>query len=104
MRKVIVIANPHRSRFAEETGTATSHAHFPGFSGACATGAIPTGRLDAIIVPATRPAYCLQPASTSARPELSLVVLCSRQTRAASCRTGVSLVIGETRVVEIPKG
>jgi hypothetical protein len=41
------------------------------------------GRLDAIIVPASRPAFCLQPViDLAARLNVLLVVLCRKQTRA----------------------
>jgi hypothetical protein len=63
------------------------------------------GRLDAIIVPASRPAYCLQPAiNLAARLGISLVVLCSKQTRAEQVAERVSASPGaKALVVEIPK-
>ena len=64
------------------------------------------GRLDAIVVPASRPAYCLQPAiNLAARLGISLVVLCSKQTRAEQVAERVSASPGaKALVVEIPKG
>ena len=63
------------------------------------------GRLDAIIVPASRPAYCLQPAiNLAARLGILLVVLCSKQTRAEHVAERVSSSPGaRALVVEIPK-
>jgi hypothetical protein len=63
------------------------------------------GRLDAIVVPASRPAYCLQPAiNLAARLGISLVVLCSKQTRAEQVAERVSASPGaRALVVEIPK-
>jgi hypothetical protein len=64
-----------------------------------------SGRLDAIVVPASRPAYCLQPAiNLAARLGISLVVLCSKQTRAEQVAERVSASPGtKALVVEIPK-
>jgi hypothetical protein len=63
------------------------------------------GRLDAIIVPASRPASCLQPAiNLAARLGVLLVVLCSKQTRADQVVERVSTSPGaRALVVEIPE-
>ena len=63
------------------------------------------GRLDAIIVPASRPASCLQPAiNLAARLGVLLVVLCSKQTRAEQVAERVSTSPGaRALVVEIPR-
>lgn len=62
------------------------------------------GRLDAIIVPASRPASCLKPAiNLSARLGVLLVVLCSKQTRTEQVAERVSTSPGaRALVVEIP--
>jgi hypothetical protein len=63
------------------------------------------GRLDAIIVPASRPAFCLQPAiNLAARLDVLLVVLCSKQTRADHVAERVSSSPGARAiVVDLPK-
>jgi hypothetical protein len=63
------------------------------------------GRLDAIIVPASRPASCLQPAiSLAARLDVLLVVLCSKQTRADHVSERVSSSPGaRALIVDLPK-
>ena len=63
------------------------------------------GRLDAIIVPASRPAFCLQPAiNLAARLDVLLVVLCSKQTRADHVAERVSSSPGaRALIVEIPE-
>jgi hypothetical protein len=63
------------------------------------------GRLDAIIVPASRPAYCLQPAiNLAAHLGVLLVVLCSKQTRAEQVAERVSTSPGaRALVIEIPE-
>ena len=63
------------------------------------------GRLDAIIVPASRPASCLKPAiNLAARLGVLLVVLCSKQTRAEQVAERVSTSPGaRALVVEIPE-
>ena len=62
-------------------------------------------RLDAIIVPASRPASCLQPAiNLAARLGVLLVVLCSKQTKAEQVAERVSTSPGaRALVVEIPE-
>jgi hypothetical protein len=64
------------------------------------------GRLDAIIVPASRPASCLQPAiKLAAQLGVLLVVLCSKQTRADQVADWVSTSPrARALVVDIPKG
>jgi len=58
------------------------------------------GRLDAIIVPASRPAFCLQPAiNLAARLDVLLVVLCSKQTRADHVAERVSSSPGARAIV-----
>jgi hypothetical protein len=63
------------------------------------------GRLDAIIVPASRPASYLQPAiNLAARLGVLLVVLCSKQTRGEKVAERVSASPGaRALVVEIPE-
>jgi hypothetical protein len=63
------------------------------------------GRLDAIIVPASRPASCLQPAiNLAARLGVLLVILCSKQTKADQVAERVSTSPGaRALVVEIPE-
>ena len=63
------------------------------------------GRLDAIIVPASRPASCLKPAiNLTARLGVLLVVLCSKQIRAEQVAERVSTSPGaRALVVEIPE-
>jgi hypothetical protein len=63
------------------------------------------GRLDAIIVPASRPASCLKPAiKLAARLGVLLVVLCSKQTRPEHVAERVSTSPGaRALVVEIPE-
>jgi hypothetical protein len=63
-----------------------------------------SGRLDAIIVPASRPASCLKPAiDLAAHLGVLLVVLCSKQTRAEQVAERVSTSPGaRALVVEIP--
>ena len=63
------------------------------------------GRLDAIIVPASRPASCLQPAiNLAARLGVLLVVLCSKQIRAEQVGERVTSSPGaRALVVEIPE-
>jgi hypothetical protein len=63
------------------------------------------GRLDAIIVPASRPASCLKPAiELSARLGVLLVVLCSKQTRGEQVAERVSTSPGaRALVVDIPQ-
>jgi hypothetical protein len=63
------------------------------------------GRLDAIIVPASRPASCLQPAiNLAARLGVLLVVLCSKQTRAEQVAERVSTSpAARALVVEVPE-
>jgi hypothetical protein len=63
------------------------------------------GRLDAIIVPASRPASCLQPAiNLAAQLGVLLVVLCSKQTISEQVAERVSTSPGaRALVVEIPE-
>jgi hypothetical protein len=63
------------------------------------------GRLDAIVVPASRPASCLKPAiNLAAHLGVLLVVLCSKQTRAEQVAERVSTSPGaRALVVEIPE-
>jgi hypothetical protein len=63
------------------------------------------GRLDAIIVPASRPASCLQPAiNVAARLGTLLVVLCSKQTRSEQVAERVSTSPGaRALIIEVPK-
>jgi hypothetical protein len=63
------------------------------------------GRLDAIIVPASRPAFCLQPAiDLAARLDVLLVVLCSKETRADHVAERVSSSPGaRALIVDLPK-
>jgi hypothetical protein len=63
------------------------------------------GRLDAIIVPASRPAFCLQPAiNLAAELGVLLVVLCSKQTRADHVAKRVSSTPGaRALIVDLPK-
>jgi hypothetical protein len=63
------------------------------------------GRLDAIIVPASRPAFRLQPAiNLAARLDVLLVVLCSKQTRADHVAERVSSSPGaRALIVDLPK-
>ena len=63
------------------------------------------GRLDAIIVPASRPAFCLQPAiDLAARLDVLLVVLCSKQTRADHVAERVSSSPGaRALIVDLPE-
>ena len=65
----------------------------------------PTGRLDAIIVPASRPASFLQPAiELAAWLGVLLVVLCSKQTRAEHVAERVSSSPGaRALIVDLPK-
>jgi hypothetical protein len=63
------------------------------------------GRLDAIIVPASRPAFCLQPAiDLAARLDILLVVLCSKQTKADHVAERVSSSPGaKALIVDLPR-
>ncbi len=63
------------------------------------------GRLDAIVVPASRPASCLKPViELSARLGVLLVVLCSKQTRVEQVAERVSASPGaRALVVDIPE-
>jgi hypothetical protein len=63
------------------------------------------GRLDAIVVPASRPAFCLQPAiDLAARLDILLVVLCSKQTRADHVAERVSSSPGaRALIVDLPR-
>jgi hypothetical protein len=63
------------------------------------------GRLDAVIVPASRQAFCLQPAiNLAARLDVLLVVLCSKQTRADHVAERVSSSPGaRALIVDLPK-
>lgn len=63
------------------------------------------GRLDAIVVPASRPASCLKPViELSARLGVLLVVLCSKQTRVEQVTERVSASPGaRALVVDIPE-
>ncbi len=65
----------------------------------------PAGRLDAIVVPASRPATHLQPAiNLATRLGVLLVVLCSKQTRADEIAERASTSPGlRALVVEIPE-
>jgi hypothetical protein len=58
------------------------------------------GRLDAIIVPASRPASCLQPAiNLAARLGVLLVILCSKQTKADQVAERVSTSPGARAII-----
>jgi hypothetical protein len=63
------------------------------------------GRLDAIIVPASRPAFCLQPAiNLAAELGVLLVALCSKETRADHVAERVSSTLGaRALIVDLPK-
>jgi hypothetical protein len=63
------------------------------------------GRLDAIIVPASRPASCLKPViNLAARLGVLLVVLCSKQTKSVQVAERVSTSPGaRALIVEIPE-
>jgi hypothetical protein len=63
------------------------------------------GRLDAIIVPASRPAFCLQPAiDLAARLDILLVVLCSKETKADHVAERVSSSPGaKALIVDLPR-
>jgi hypothetical protein len=63
------------------------------------------GRLDAIVVPASRPASCLKPAiRLSAQLGVQLVVLCSKQTKGEQVAERVSTSPGaRALIVEIPE-
>jgi hypothetical protein len=63
------------------------------------------GRLDAIIVPASRPAFFLQPAiDLAARLDVLLVVLCSKQTRADHVAERVSSSPGaRALIIDLPR-
>jgi hypothetical protein len=65
-----------------------------------------SGRLDAIVVPASRPASCLKPAiRLSAQLGVQLVVLCSKQTKREQVAERVSASPGaRALIVEIPDG